>query len=73
MKLGDAGKAIADCDESLIAKPNSTAFSIRGDAWFTLANYDQAIEDFEAAPSVRSDSGRRLPETRNGTPCGREG
>ncbi len=49
MKLGDAGKAIADCDESLIAKPNSTAFSIRGDAWFTLANYDQAIEDFEAA------------------------
>ena len=49
LKLGDAGKAIADCDESLIAKPTSTAFSIRGDAWFTLANFDQAIEDFEAA------------------------
>ena len=49
LKLGDAGKAIAGCDESLISEPTPAAFSIRGDAWFRLANYDQAIEDFTAA------------------------
>jgi tetratricopeptide (TPR) repeat protein len=49
LKMGEAGKAIADCDESLIAEATSAAFSVRGDAWFALKNYDQAIEDFEAA------------------------
>ncbi len=49
LNLGQVGKSIADCDESLVAEPTVAAFSIRGDAWFAKANYDQAIEDFEAA------------------------
>ncbi|MEO2019908.1 MAG: tetratricopeptide repeat protein [Fuerstiella sp.] len=49
LSLGQVGKAIADCDESLVAERTASAFSIRGDAWFARANYDQAIEDFEAA------------------------
>ncbi len=48
-QTGELQKAIADCDESLVVKPTTAAFSVRGDAWLALKNYDQAIEDFEAA------------------------
>ena len=69
LKLGEVGKAITDCDESLIAKPTASAFSIRGDAWFAMANYDQAIEDFEAAhrfDETVADAYRKRAETRRG-------
>lgn len=49
LNTGDLKKAIADCDESLVVQPSTTAFSVRGDAWYALQNFDQAIEDFEAA------------------------
>ncbi|MDG2130776.1 MAG: tetratricopeptide repeat protein [Fuerstiella sp.] len=49
LKKGNPQKAVSDCNESLIATPTASAFSIRGDAWFELARYDQAIQDFEAA------------------------
>lgn len=48
LNAGEARKAIADCDVSLITQPSTTAFALRGDAWFSLKNYDQAIQDFEA-------------------------
>lgn len=49
LQAGDLKKAIADCDESLIMQPLANAFSIRGDAWYALKQFDQAISDFESA------------------------
>ena len=49
LNTGEIQKAIADCDESLVANPTNEAFSLRGECWFSLSNYDQAIKDFEAS------------------------
>lgn len=49
LNTGEIQKAITDCDESLVSDPTNEAFSIRGDCWFALNDYDQAINDFEAA------------------------
>ncbi|MFY9253009.1 MAG: tetratricopeptide repeat protein [Fuerstiella sp.] len=49
LKTGEVRKSIADCDESIVSKPTPAAYSVRGDAWFALQNYDQAVQDFEAA------------------------
>lgn len=49
LNTGEVRKAIADCDESLVSNPSNEAYSVRGDAWFQLKNYDQAVKDFESA------------------------
>lgn len=49
LNTGEARKAIADCDESLVTRPSNEAYSVRGDAWFQLQNFDQAVKDFESA------------------------
>lgn len=49
LKTGEIRKSISDCDESLVSQATTAAFSVRGDAWFSLENYEQAVEDFEAA------------------------
>lgn len=49
LNTGEARKAISDCDESLVTNPTTEAYSVRGDAWFRLKNYDQAVRDFESA------------------------
>ena len=49
LKTGELRKSIADCDESLVSQPTAAAYSVRGDAWFKLQNFDQAVEDFESA------------------------
>ncbi|APZ92621.1 tetratricopeptide repeat protein [Fuerstiella marisgermanici] len=48
-QTGELQKAIADCDQSLVVEPSANAFSVRGDAWLALKNFDQAVKDFEAA------------------------
>ncbi|MEZ6043330.1 MAG: tetratricopeptide repeat protein [Planctomycetaceae bacterium] len=55
MKTGDMKKAMADSEEALVSNGGQdtllgrNAYSVRGDVWFAMENYDQAIEDFEAA------------------------
>lgn len=49
LKTGNHKSAIADCDESIISDSSSTAYSVRGDAWFALKQYDRAVQDFESA------------------------
>lgn len=49
LQANEYQKAIADCDESVIAESSAEAHSIRGDAWFALKQFDRAIQDFEAA------------------------
>ncbi len=49
MNTGDLQKAMVDCDESIVAGASTKAYSVRGDLWMALKNYDQAIADFEAA------------------------
>jgi len=49
LKTGEVRKSISDCDESLVSQSTPAAFSVRGDAWFSMKNYEQAVQDFEAA------------------------
>lgn len=49
MNTGDLQKAMQDCDESIVAEASTKAYSVRGDLWLNLKNYDQAIADYEAA------------------------
>ena len=66
-QTGELQKAIADCDLSLVIEPSSTAFSVRGDAWLALKNFDQAVNDFEAADrfdNVVAEAYRGRAETR---------
>ena len=49
LQSGDAQNAITDCDKALSVERSTAAYSIRGDAWFALADYDKAISDFESA------------------------
>jgi tetratricopeptide (TPR) repeat protein len=49
VKTGDIQKAMVDCDESLVTRPTQEAYSLRGDLWSRMENWDQAIEDFESA------------------------
>lgn len=49
VRSGDFQKAMLDCDESLVSRPTQEAYSLRGDLWSKMENWDQAIADFEAA------------------------
>ena len=49
LESGELRNAIKDCDQSLIVNATSEAFALRGDAWFALKDFDQAISDFESA------------------------
>lgn len=49
MATGDLQKAMLDCDESIVAQSSQEAYSIRGDLWMRLENFDNAISDFETA------------------------
>jgi tetratricopeptide (TPR) repeat protein len=49
VRAGDLQKAMVDCDESLVARPTQEAYSLRGDLWSKMENWDQAIADFESA------------------------
>lgn len=49
MATGDLQKAMLDCDESIVAQASQEAYSIRGDLWMRLENFDNAISDFETA------------------------
>ena len=46
---GDLQKAMLDCDESIVIQSSQEAFSLRGDIWMRLENFDNAISDFETA------------------------
>ncbi len=49
MATGDLQKAMLDCDESIVVRSSQEAYSIRGDLWLRLENFDNAVSDFEAA------------------------
>lgn len=49
VRTGDLQKAISDCDESLVIERSREAFSVRGDIWLAMENYDQAVQDYESA------------------------
>ncbi|MEZ6121566.1 MAG: tetratricopeptide repeat protein [Planctomycetaceae bacterium] len=52
LKAGDLKNALADCDESLVIQPSTRTYALRGEAWFALAEFDNAISDFEAAGTL---------------------
>ena len=49
MATGDLQKAMLDCDESIVVRSSQEAYSLRGDLWMRLENFDNAISDFETA------------------------
>jgi tetratricopeptide (TPR) repeat protein len=49
MATGDLQNAMLDCDESLVLRSSQETHSLRGDLWMLLENFDNAINDFEAA------------------------
>ena len=49
MATGELQKAMLDCDESIVVQSSQEAFSLRGDLWMRLENFDNAINDFETA------------------------
>ena len=49
MHTGDLRRAVQDCDESIVATATPEAYSVRGDVWLNLKNYDQAVRDYELA------------------------
>ncbi len=49
LATGELQKAMLDCDESIVVKSSQEAYSLRGDLWMQLENFDNAIADFETA------------------------
>ncbi len=49
LATGELQKAMLDCDESIVVKSSQEAYSLRGDLWMRLENFDNAISDFESA------------------------
>lgn len=49
LATGELQKAMLDCDESIVVKSSQEAYSLRGDLWMRLENFDNAIADFETA------------------------
>lgn len=49
LKLSDPQKAIADCNVVIANDSSPMAYSVRGDAWLALEDFDNAITDFEMA------------------------
>ena len=49
LATGELQKAMLDCDESIVVKSTQEAYSLRGDLWMRLENFDNAIADFETA------------------------
>ena len=49
MHAGKYQDAIVDCDSIMMLQPSATAYSLRGDLWYAVADFDNAINDFEAA------------------------
>ena len=49
MHTGELQRAVQDCDESIVASASPEAYSVRGDVWLNLKNYDQAVQDYELA------------------------
>lgn len=52
LQIGDAQNALIDCDTAINLGGSSTAYAIRANAWFAVADYDNAIRDFEAAQTL---------------------
>jgi tetratricopeptide (TPR) repeat protein len=46
---GDLQKTIDDATKALEKEPSHKALTLRGDAWFALGRYDEAIADFTTA------------------------
>ena len=49
LATGELQKAMLDCDESIVVKSSQESYSLRGDLWMRLENFDNAIADFETA------------------------
>ena len=48
-RQGDLQKTIDDATKALEKEPSHKALTLRGDAWFALGRYDEAIADFTTA------------------------
>ena len=47
-RTGEFGRAIDDCEQSIVIEPTMEAFALRGEAWLAMDNLDQAIADLNA-------------------------
>ena len=55
LEQGHIERAIEAANRALEARPEVQAYSVRGDAYFQLQNYERAVEDYQQARRLDTD------------------